>query len=672
MSLLDKQSLDELCINSLRMLSIDAVQQANSGHPGLPLGAASMAYVLWTRYLRHNPSNTLWSDRDRYVHSAGHGSALLYALLYVTGHDLSLEDIKNFRQWQSKTPGHPERDLRTGIESTTGPLGQGFAMGVGMALAERYLAADFNRPGFPIVDHHTYGIVSDGDLMEGVSSEAASLAGHLRLGKLVYLYDDNHISIEGDTALAFTEDVGARFLAYGWHVQRVEDGNDIPGIDAAIHNAREETERPSLIMVRTHIGYGSPKQDKASAHGEPLGEDALKATKEFFGWPQEPRFYVPEKALAHFRQAVDQGQKWEAQWKEMFARYRAEYSAEAEKFEQQTKGELPVDWDTDIPVFSPKDGSMATRVASGKTLNAIAKHVSGLIGGSADLAPSTNTLISGSADQSFETPAGRNVRFGVREHGMAAVVNGMALHGGVVPYGATFLIFSDYMRPSLRLSALMDVHSTFIFTHDSIGLGEDGPTHQPVEHLASLRAIPNFTVIRPGDANETAEAWRIAMQRRGPVALILTRQKLPILDRGRYSAASGLAKGAYIISDTDVKPDMLLVATGSEVSLALQAQEKLASDKGIKARVISMPSWELFEEQSQEYRDTVLPPDIPVRLAIEAAAPLGWKQWVGDRGDVIAVDRFGASAPGEEVLSHYGFNVANVVARAEALVQKYR
>ncbi len=670
MTLLDKQSLDELCINSLRMLSIDAVQQANSGHPGLPLGAAPMAYVLWTRYLRQNPSNTLWPDRDRYVHSAGHGSALLYALLYVTGHDLSLEEIKNFRQWHSKTPGHPERDIRTGVESTTGPLGQGFGMGVGMAVAERYLAADFNRPGFPIVDHHTYGIVSDGDLMEGVSSEAASLAGHLRLGKLVYLYDDNHISIEGDTALAFTEDVGARFLAYGWHVQRIADANDIAGIDAAIRNAREETERPSLVIVRSHIGYGSPKQDKASAHGEPLGEEALKATKEFFGWPQEPRFYVPEKALAHFRQAVDQGRKLEEQWKEMFARYRAEFPAEAERFEQQMKGVLPADWDSDIPVFNPKDGPLATRVASGKALNAIAKRVAGLIGGSGDLAPSTNTLISGSADQEFETPGGRNIRFGVREHGMAAEVNGMALHGGVVPYGATFLIFSDYMRPSLRLSALMDVHSTFIFTHDSIGLGEDGPTHQPVEHLASLRAIPNFTVIRPADANETSEAWRIAMQRRGPVALILTRQKLPIFDRGRYSAASGLAKGAYIISDTDGKPDMLLVATGSEVSLALQAQEKLAADKGVKARVISMPSWELFEEQSQEYRDTVLPPDIPVRLAIEAAAPLGWKQWVGDRGDVIGVDRFGASAPGEEVLSHYGFNVDNVVTRAIMLLKK--
>jgi transketolase len=669
---LEKQPLDELCINTMRMLSIDAVQQANSGHPGMPLGAAPMAYVLWTRYLRHNPSNTLWANRDRYVHSAGHGSALLYALLHLTGHDLSLDDLKNFRQWKSKTPGHPERDIHIGIESTTGPLGQGFGMGVGMALAERYLAADFNRPGLPIVDHYTYGIVSDGDLMEGVSSEAASLAGHLRLGKLIYLYDDNHISIEGDTTLAFTEDVAARFAAYEWSVQRVADGNDIAAIDAAIRNAREETERPSLILVRTHIGYGSPKQDKASAHGEPLGEEALKATKEFFGWPQEPRFYVPEKALAHFRQAVDQGRKWDEEWKEMFAKYRAEFPAEAERFERQTKGELSAGWDTDIPVFSPKDGPIATRAASGKALNAIAKRVFSLISGSGDLAPSTNTLISGSADQEFETPAGRNVRFGVREHGMGAVVNGMALHGGVRPYGATFLIFSDYMRPALRLSALMDAHSTFIFTHDSIGLGEDGPTHQPVEHLASLRAIPNFTVIRPADANETAEAWRVAMQRRGPVALILTRQKLPILDQERYPAASGLAKGAYVLSDTDGKPDMLLIATGSEVALALQAQEKLAADKGIKARVISMPSWELFEEQSQEYRDSVLSKDVPLRLAIEAGSPQGWKQWVGDRGDIIGVDRFGASAPGDEVLSHYGFNVDNVVARAVALVDKHR
>jgi transketolase len=672
MTLLENQPLDELCINTMRMLSVDAIQQANSGHPGLPLGAASMAYVLWTRYLRHNPSNAIWPNRDRYVHSAGHGSALLYAFLYLSGHGLSLDDIKNFRQWKSKTPGHPERDLRIGIESTTGPLGQGFGMGVGMALAERYLAANFNRPGFPIVDHYTYGIVSDGDLMEGVASEAASFAGHLGLGKLIYLYDDNNICIEGDTNLCVTEDVAARFTAYGWHVQRIADANDIAAIDAAIRNAQGETERPSLILARSHIGYGSPKQDKSSAHGEPLGEEALKATKEFFGWPQEPRFYVPGKALAHFREAVDEGRAWEEEWKGMFARYRAEFPVEAERFEQQTNGELPTDWDADIPVFSPKDGSMATRSASGKALNAIAKRVLSLIGGSGDLAPSTNTLISGSDDQAFDKPAGRNIRFGVREHGMAAVVNGMALHGGLIPYGATFLVFSDYMRPSLRLAALMNVHSIFIFTHDSIGLGEDGPTHQPVEHVASLRAIPNFTVIRPADANETAEAWRVAMQRRGPVALILTRQKLPMLDQERYQAASGLAKGAYVLSDTDGKPDMLLIATGSEVALALQAQEKLASEKGIKARVISMPSWELFEEQSQEYRDSVLSPDVPVRLAIEAGSPLGWKQWVGNRGDIIGVNRFGASAPGNEVMSHYGFNVDNVVARAMTLLDIYR
>ncbi|HTY25691.1 MAG TPA: transketolase [Desulfomonilaceae bacterium] len=671
MTLLDKP-IDEVCINTMRMLSIDAVQQAKSGHPGMPLGAAPMAYVLWTRFLRHNPSNSLWPNRDRYVHSAGHGSALLYSLLYLTGHDLSLDEIKRFRQWQSKTPGHPELDRSTGIESTTGPLGQGFGMGVGMALAERYLAADFNRPGFPIVDHYTYGIVSDGDLMEGVSSEAASLAGHLRLGKLIYLYDDNHISIEGDTALAFTEDVAARFKAYDWHVQRVPDANDLSTVDAAIRNARAETERPSLILVRSHIGYGSPKQDKASAHGEPLGEEALKATKEFLGWPLEPRFFVPENALSHFRQAVAQGQEWEQQWQNMLSDYRLKFPAEAERFHRQMQGELPADWDADVPSFSPQDGSMATRVASGKALNAIAKRVPALIGGSADLAPSTNTLISGSDDQSFENPAGRNIRFGVREHGMGTIVNGMALHGGVVPYGATFLIFSDYMRASIRLAALMGVHSTFIFTHDSIGLGEDGPTHQPVEHLASLRAIPNLTVIRPADANETAQAWRVAMRRPGPVALILTRQKLPVFDRQQYNSASGLVQGAYILSDADGKPDILLIATGSEVALALETQKKLLSEKGIKSRVVSMPSWEIFSEQSREYRDRVLPPDLPLRLAIEAASPLGWKQWVGDRGDVVCVDRFGASAPGDEVMSHYGFNVDNVVACAEALTKGTR
>lgn len=666
----DQTRLDQLCINTIRMLSADAVQQANSGHPGLPLGAAAMAYVLWTKFMRFNPRNPKWPNRDRFVLSGGHGSALLYSLLYLTGYDLSLEELKNFRQWGSKTPGHPEYDIDAGVECTTGPLGQGFGMGVGMAIAERFLAARFNRPGFPAVDHRTYAICSDGDLMEGVASEAASLAGHLRLGQLVYLYDDNHISIEGDTALTFSEDVGTRFQAYGWHVQRVSDGNDLHGIEVALQQAIDETERPSLVMVRTHIGYGSPKQDSASAHGEPLGEEALKATKEFFGWPQEPRFYVPEEALAQFRQAIDRGRVWEGEWQMLMEHYRKRFSVEADIFDRECRGELPAGWDADIPIFKPEDGTIATRAASGKTLNVIAKQVLNLLGGSGDLAPSTNTIIAGSPDQSAEHHDGRNLRFGVREHGMGTIVNGMALHGQVIPYGATFLIFSDYMRPALRLSALMKVHSIFIFTHDSIGLGEDGPTHQPVEHLASLRAMPNMTVIRPADANETAVAWRAAMTRPGPVSLILTRQKLPILDRTRYASANQLVRGAYILSDVDGTPDLLIIATGSEVQLALQAQDKLAAERSIRARVISMPSWELFLDQSQEYRDHVLPPNVKARLSVEAGASMGWRQWVGDDGDCIAVDRFGASAPGSQVMKHYGFSVENVMARALALVHR--
>jgi transketolase len=664
-----QKRLEELCINCLRMLSADAVQQANSGHPGLPLGAAPMAYVLWTRFMRFNPKNPRWFNRDRYVHSAGHGSALLYALLHMTGYDLSLDELKRFRQWKSKTAGHPEYDLDHGVEATTGPLGQGFGMGVGMAIVERFLARQFNRPGFPVVDHFTYAIVSDGDLMEGVASEAASLAGHLRLGKLIYLYDDNHISIEGDTALTFTESVEGRFKAYGWHVQRVPDGNDVGRIEAAIRRAQLETERPSLIMVRTHIGFGSPKQDSASAHGEPLGEEGLKATKENLSWPLEPRFHVPEAALSHFRLAVDRGRKWENEWENMLVAYKRKFGALAESLERQSEGELPPDWDSDIPVFDPRDGSVATRVASGEVLNAIAKRVPNLLGGSADLAPSTKTLIAGSPDQGPETPGGRNLRFGVREHAMGAVVNGMALHGGVIPYGATFLIFSDYMRPCLRVAALMNVHSIFVLTHDSIAVGEDGPTHQPVEHLISLRAIPNFTVIRPADANETAAAWKVAMTRPKPVALILTRQKLPILDSSQHGSAEGLYKGAYVISDVEDKPDMLILATGSEVSLALQAQDRLVAEHGIKARIISMPCWELFEEQSQEYRDQVLPPEVKIRLAVEAGSHFGWAQWTGTEGDVISVDRFGASAPGPEVMKQYGFTVDNVVSRAVALVR---
>jgi transketolase len=668
MSYSEKQ-LDELCINSLRMLSADAVQQANSGHPGLPLGAAAMEYVLWTRFMRFNPANPRWFNRDRYVHSAGHGSALLYALLHVTGYDISLDDVKNFRQWQSKTPGHPEYHLDLGIEATTGPLGQGFSMGVGMAIAERFLAAQFNRPDYPIVDHFTYAITSDGDLMEGISSEAASLAGHLKLGKLIYLYDDNHISIEGDTSITFTENVEDRFKAYGWHVQRVADGNDLEAIAEAITQAQRETERPSLIMARTHIGFGSPKQDSASAHGEPLGEEGLKATKENLHWPLEPRFFVPTEAYSHFRKALDRGAKWEDEWKGLLKNYGKEFGALADDLERQYRGELPADWDADIPTFNAKDGGVATRVASGKVLNAIAQRVPNLLGGSADLAPSTKTLIAGSGDQEYGDQGGRNLRFGVREHGMAAAVNGMALHGGVIPYGATFLIFSDYMRPALRVAALMDVHSIFVLTHDSIAVGEDGPTHQPIEHLMALRAMPNFTVIRPADANETSVAWKVAMTRRKPVGLILSRQKLPTLDRSVYGSADGLFKGAYVLSDSKSKPDLLILATGSEVSLAIQAQEQLAQEQGIQARVVSMPSWELFMEQPQEYRDEVLPPAVKARLAVEAGSGLGWAQWVGSEGDMISVDRFGASAPGSQVLKEYGFSVENVVKRALALVR---
>ncbi|MFH1116355.1 MAG: transketolase [Pseudomonadota bacterium] len=665
-----ERRLDDLCINTIRMLAADAIEKANSGHPGLPLGAAPMAYVLWTRFLRFNPRNPEWPDRDRFILSAGHGSALLYALLHLTGYDLSLEDVKNFRQWGSKTPGHPERNLKTGIEVTTGPLGQGFGMGVGMATAERFLAAQFNKPGFPVMDHYTYAIVSDGDLMEGVAAEAASLAGHLKLGKLVYLYDDNYISIEGSTDLTFSEDRAGRFRAYGWHTVRVDDGNDLDAIEAAIDEARSERERPSLILVRTHIGFGSPKQDLASAHGEPLGSEAIKATKEFYDWPLEPSFYIPQEALAHMRNAVTRGEDLEREWSDLMSRYRKEYPEQAEAFERQYRGKLPENWDADVPVFRPEDGPAATRASSGKVLNLIAPRVANLVGGSADLAPSTKTLIAGSPAQGYENQGGRNFHFGVREHGMGAAVNGMAAHGGLIPYGATFLIFADYMRAAIRLAALMEVHSIFIFTHDSIGVGEDGPTHQPVAHLASLRAIPNLYVVRPADANETAAAWRIAMTLGKPVCLILTRQKLPVLDQGTYGGADGLSKGAYVLADVDGTPDVILIASGSEVSLALQARQKLETERGIRARVVSMPCWELFGEQPEEYRDQVLPPEVRARLAIEAGSSLGWCRWVGEAGDTVAVDRFGASAPGGVLMSRYGFDADNVADKAAALVKK--
>jgi len=656
--------LDQLCINTLRTLAIDGVQKANSGHPGMPMGAAAMAYMLWTRFLRHNPANPAWPDRDRFVLSAGHGSMLLYSLLHLTGYDLPLEELKNFRQWGSRTPGHPEYDPELGVETTTGPLGQGFANGVGMAIAEAYLAAHFNRPGHKIVDHYIYAIVSDGDLMEGIASEAASLAGHLRLGKLIYLYDDNRISIEGSTDLTFTEDRGRRFEAYGWHVQRV-DGYDLEGIAAAIRAAQADP-RPSLIMCRTHIGYGSPnKQDKAEVHGAPLGEEEVRLTKENLGWPTDPPFFIPDEALAHFRRAVERGRAWEAEWQARFDAYAAEYPDLAEEWRMVMSGELPAGWDADLPTFRPEDGPMATRVASGKVLNALAPHLPTLIGGSADLAPSCKTYLNGYGDFSAENRAGRNLHFGVREHAMGGILSGLALHGGVIPYGSTFLVFSDYMRPSIRLAAMMRLPVIYVFTHDSIGIGEDGPTHQPIEQLASLRAIPHLTVIRPADANEAVVAWRVALEHReGPVALLFTRQKLPVLDRTALAPADGLACGAYILAEAaGGHPDIILIATGSEVHPALAARELLA-EQGVRARVVNMSSWKLFERQPRSYREQVLPPEVTARLAIEAGVPQGWHRYVGDKGDVIGIERFGASAPYQVLWEKYGFTAENIVARA--------
>ncbi len=663
-----RAEIDQLCVNTIRMLAVDMVEAANSGHPGMPLGAAPMAYVLWSRFLRHNPADPAWPARDRFILSAGHGSALLYALLHLTGYDLSLEDLKNFRQWGAKTAGHPEYGLCPGVEATTGPLGQGFAMGVGMAMAQRYLAGRYHRPGFPVMDHHVYAIVSDGDLMEGVASEAASLAGTLGLGRIVYLYDDNHISIEGGTELTFREDVGRRFQAYGWQVLEVADGNDLAAIEQAIDQARADGERPSLIRVRTHLGFGSPKQDTPGVHGEPLGAEAVAQTRERLGWPAEA-FHVPEAAREHLGRAVERGRVWQEEWNQLMEGYQAEHPGQAAEFKRVLAGELPPGWQEAAPVFAPEEGPVATRAASGKVLNALAGALPELVGGSADLAPSTKTIIASSGDMRGRgADCGRNVHFGVREHAMAAAVNGMALHGGVIPYGATFFVFSDYCRPSLRLAALMKCHSIFIFTHDSLGVGEDGPTHQPVEHLASLRAIPGLTTIRPADANETAAAWQVALSRKAPTCLVLTRQKLPILDPRLHAMADGVARGAYVLNEGGDPSQLILIATGSEVHLALEAAKELAG-QGVRARVVSMPSWELFQEQDQAYRDSVLPPAVKARLAIEAGVTLGWERWVGDNGDVVGVDRFGASAPGGKVLAEYGFDKDQVVARALALVK---
>jgi len=685
-ALFTPSELDQLSVNAIRFLSIDAVQKADSGHPGLPMDAAPMGYVLWTRFLKHNPCNPHWFDRDRFILSAGHGSMWLYSLLYLTGYPLTLDDIKQFRQWHSKTPGHTERNPDTGVAVTTGPLGQGFGNGVGEAIAEAYLAARYNRPGFEVVNHYTYALVSDGDLMEGVASEAASLAGHLRLGKLIYLYDSNHITLSGSTDLTFTEDYAQRFDAYGWHTQCLHDGNDLAGIDAALRKARAETERPSLILVNTHIGYGSPhKHDTYEAHGSPLGEEEVKLTKINLGWPLEPDFYVPDQVLAHYRQAVAQGKQAEDAWEQMLKAYEKAHPERAKEFAQVRHNVLPAGWDADIPTFPADPKGIATRVASGKTLNAIAPRLPQLIGGSADLNPSTHTAMEGLGE--FKAPNtrvgdmqgavsgdwgfyGRNIAFGVREHGMGAILNGMAAHGGTLPFGATFLIFSDYMRPPMRLAALSDLHVIYVFTHDSIGLGEDGPTHQPVEQLANLRAVPRLVVIRPADANETTVAWRVAVEmQQKPVALVLTRQSVPTFDRAKYAPADGLRQGAYVLADApNGHPDLLLMATGSEVHLIVEAQQQLL-EQAVQARIISFPSWKLFDAQPQAYRDAVLPPDVRARLAVEAGSPQGWCRYVGDLGDVLGVEDFGASAPGKVVMEKYGFTVENVVKRALALVK---
>ncbi|MFW9768671.1 MAG: transketolase [Candidatus Thorarchaeota archaeon] len=661
--------LQELAINTIRFLSADAVQRANSGHPGMPMGAAAMAYALWTKHLRFNPKNPDWWGRDRFVLSGGHGSMLLYSLLHLTGYDLSLEDLKDFRQLGCRTPGHPENFCTPGVEVTTGPLGQGLGNAVGMAIAHAHLAATFNKPDFNLVDHFIYAIVTDGDLMEGLSSEAASLAGHLRLGKLILLYDDNLISIDGSTDLTFTEDRMARFQAFGWHVQKVEDGNDVDAVDKAIQEAKKDP-RPSIISVRTHIGFGLPtRQDTAKAHGEPAGVDELKGAKKNLNWPLEPDFYIPTEVLKHFREIGNQGTKLEEKWNSLFEEYTEKYPDLAAEFIRRMKRELSQSWDADLPSFQPSDGPMATRAASGKTINALASKLPEMFGGSADLTPSNKTWIDSSPSFQASSPEGRNIHYGVREHAMAAAVNGMAAHGGIIPFSGTFLMFSDYMRPSIRLSALSRYRSIWVFTHDSIGVGEDGPTHQPVEQIASLRAIPGLTVIRPGDANEVVEAWKVAITHTDrPTLMALTRQKIAILDRDKYAPASGLQKGAYVLADLGKDPEIILMASGSEVPLIVEVGEKLFAE-GISVRLVSFPSWELFEMQSEEYRESVFPPRIKKRLAVEAGVFQGWRKWIGDEGDMHSVEKFGKSAPVSVVFENYGFTIDNIFDKAKKLIE---
>jgi len=675
------QALDDLCINTIRFLSADGVQQADSGHPGMPMGAAAMAYALWTRFLKHNPANPSWADRDRFVLSAGHGSMLLYSLLHLTGYDLPLAELKRFRQWGSKTPGHPERGHTKGVEVATGPLGQGFSNGVGMAIAEAWLAARYNKPGHAVVDHFVYSICGDGDLMEGITHEAASLAGHLQLGKIVYLYDQNMISLAGATNMCFTEDVAKRFQAYGWHTRHVVDGNDVEEVASAIAEAKGEVNKPSLILVRTHIGYGSPKkQDTFGAHGNPLGEEELLAAKKALGWPSTEKFFLPETAVAHFREALGTGAKAEDAWDAKFAAYAKEFPKEAAEFKQITGGKLPEDWAADLPKWKPSDKAIATRAAGGEVMNGLAKRIPNLVGGSADLNPSTNTALKGLGDfQPSETGgpgtagavggvwgyAGHNVAFGVREHAMGAAVNGMAAHGGVLPFSATFLVFSDYVKPSIRLAALSKLRAFYVFTHDSIAVGEDGPTHEPIEQLAGLRAIPGLTVIRPADATETAEAWSFAVQHEGPTLFALSRQNTPHLDRA--AAKGGVAKGAYVLADAEGgAPEVILIGTGTEVALCVAAQAQLKA-AGTRARVVSMPSWSLFEAQDAAYQESVLPAALRKRVTVEAGCSQGWHKWVAD-GTIIGIDHFGASAPGAEVLKNFGFTAEHVTSAALKLL----
>ena len=665
------KDFDELAINTIRFLAVDAVQKANSGHPGMPMGCAPIGYTLFAKHMNYNPSNPKWYNRDRFVLSAGHGSMLLYSLLHLSGYEVSMDDLKNFRQWGSITPGHPEYHLTPGVETTTGPLGQGFANAVGMAIAQKYLSAKFNKDELKIIDHYIYGICSDGDLMEGVSHEAASLAGHLKLGNIIFFYDDNHISIDGSTNLAFTENVGKRFEAYNWHVQHIEDGNDIEAIENSIKKA-QKNERPSIIATRTHIGFGSPnKQDTAEAHGSPLGDEEVKLTKRNLGWPEDEKFLIPQKVKNFFDEIKMKGEEKEESWNKLFEKYKEKYPDEAKLFINLKNENYGEEWKSKLPVFKDESKKIATRAGSGKVLNSIASSLPGLIGGSADLAPSNNTMLKDYPVFSSQNYAGRNFHFGVREHGMASILNGMALYGGVIPYGGTFLIFSDYLRPAIRLASISGIRPIYVFTHDSIGLGEDGPTHQPVEHLASLRAIPKVVIIRPADVNETSYAWQFAIEHKGgPVALILTRQGLPVLDQEKYPSAKNLLKGAYILKDAD-SPQIILMATGSEVGITLKAAEKLETF-GIKSRVVSFPSWEIFEQQSPEYKEKILPSKIKARVSVEAGVKLGWERYLGEFGEAISIEKFGSSSPGEINMEKYGFTPDNIKETAERVLAKIK